>query len=207
MLAGTAFADAIKENPMLEIQQLQSAARKAGFRTNADPTDPDTVWIGHIAGTHSVAWSANPSWTGWGPFHVGRGGYRVSTFPVSSNTIANNGYWDFDRFAAGEADTLQGWKSVPHPYSSISGNVSGDRATRWFFCMDWGNSGNHKGNSFGKKTYGVLSYWHVDGGNTQPADRGCRLCLVRSACSWRHFGHRGCDHRQLSQLDARSELR
>jgi len=169
MLAGTAFADAIKENPMLEIQQLQSAARKAGFRTNADPTDPDTVWIGHIAGTHSVAWSANPSWTGWGPFHVGRGGYRVSTFPVSSNTIANNGYWDFDRFAAGEADTLQGWVSVPHPYSSISGNVSGDRATRWFFCMDWGNSGNNKGNSFGKKTYGVLSYWHVDGGNTQPA--------------------------------------
>ena len=38
MVAGTAFADAVKENPMLEIQQLQSAARKAGLRTNADPT-------------------------------------------------------------------------------------------------------------------------------------------------------------------------
>jgi hypothetical protein len=175
MLAGTVFADAMKENPMLEIRQLQSAARKASLGTNG-AADPDTVWVGHIIGTHSVPWSANPAWTGWGPFHVGRagngtttGGYRVSTWPTSPVNIENNGYWDFDRFNGGETDTLQGWNSVPHPYSSISGNVSGDRATRWFFCMDWGNSGNHKGNSFGKKTYGVISYWHVDGGNTQPA--------------------------------------
>jgi hypothetical protein len=167
--AATVLADMVKENPMLEIRAMESAARKASLRTNADPTDPDTVWVGHIVGTYSVAWSANPAWTGWGPFHVGRGGYRVANFPSSPNTIGNNGYWDFDRFNAGEADTLQGWNSVPLPYSSISGNVSGDRATRWFFCMDWGNGGNHKGNSFGKKTYGVLSYWHVDGGNTQPA--------------------------------------
>jgi hypothetical protein len=81
----------------------------------------------------------------------------------------NNGYWDFDRFNPGETDTLQGWNSLPHPYSSISGFTGNDRTTRWFFCMDWGNNGNYKGNSFGKKGYGVLSYWHVDGGSTQAA--------------------------------------
>jgi len=168
MLAGTGFADMVKENPMLELRAMESAARKAGLRTHG-ATDPDTVWIGHVSGTYSVPWSANPSWTGWGPFHVGRGGYRVNTYPTSPNTIDNNGYWDFDRLNPGEADTLQGWRSVAHPFSSISGFVGNDRATRWFFCMDWGNAGNHKGNSFGKKSYGVISYWHVDGGVTQPA--------------------------------------
>jgi len=168
MVTGNAFADMVKENPMIEIRAMESAARKPGLRTNG-PSDPDTVWVGHVAGTHSVPWSANPNWSGWGPFHVGRGGYRVSTWPASSNTIDNNGYWDFDRFNPGEADTLQGWKSVPHPFSSISSSVSGDRSTRWFFCMDWGNNGNHRGNSFGKRTYGVVSYWHQDGGALQPA--------------------------------------
>src|SRR5262245_21337404 len=78
MLAGTVFADAMKENPMLEIRQLQSAARKGGLGTNG-AADPDTVWVGHIIGTHSVPWSANPSWTRWGPFHVGRAGNGTTT--------------------------------------------------------------------------------------------------------------------------------
>jgi len=106
VMVGTVYADAVKENPMLEIQQLQSAARKAALRTNG-AADPDTVWVGHIMGTHTVPWSANPAWTGWGPFHVGRGGYRVNTgvppTPASGSpvTVDNNGYWDFDRFNPG----------------------------------------------------------------------------------------------------------
>ena len=167
MLAAPAVADVVKENPMIEIRAVESAGRKTRLGTNG-PGDPDTVWIGHVVGTHSVPWSSNPSWTGWGPFHVGRGGYRVSTWPASANTIDNNGYWDFDRFNAGEADTLQGWNSVPHPYSSISGYVGNDRQNRYFLCKDWGNAGNHRGNSFGKKSYGVISYWHQDGGALQP---------------------------------------
>src|SRR5258705_3298837 len=134
MIAGTVFADAVKENPMLEIQQLQSAARKAGLRTNADPTDPDTVWVGHISGTYAVPWSANPNWTGWGPFHVGRGGYRGSTFPASADTLGNNSYWGFDHFDSGGTDTLQGLKSRPHPYSNHSRFNGYDRTIPRILC-------------------------------------------------------------------------
>ena len=167
-IAPDAAADEyVHENPMIELRQMSAQARRSTLRTTVDPAGSDTVWVGHVVGTHSVPWSANPSWSGWGPFHVGRGGYRVTTTPTSPVTLANNGYWDFDRFNPGEADTLQGWNAVKHPSaSSYQGN---DRMYRWFQCMDYGNAGNHRGNSFGKQTYGVLSYWHVDGGATQPA--------------------------------------
>jgi hypothetical protein len=174
VMVGTVYADAVKENPMLEIQQMRSAAKKAQLRTNVDPTDGDTVWVGHVFGTHSVPWSANPNWTGWGPFHTGRGGYRIGNNspkvdepPNYSGAVSNNGYWDFDRFNAGETDTLQGWWSVSQPHASIGGFVGNDREKRWFMCFDFGNNGNHRSSDHGgKKNYGVISYWHVDNGST-----------------------------------------
>ena len=85
---------------MLELRLMRSNAQKARLGTNADPVDGDTVWIGHVFGTHAVPWSANPNWTGAGPFHVGRGGYRVGNNsatvgpPAYDASMANNGYWD-----------------------------------------------------------------------------------------------------------------
>lgn len=177
-LVGTVYADMVKENPMLEIEQLRSAAAKAQLRTTADPIDGDTVWVGHVAGTHTVYWSANPAWSGYGPFHIGRGGYRIGSTvakttpanPAYDASMANNGYWDFEpgRFNPGETDTLMGWWSLSCPYQSISGFVGPDRTKRWFFCFDYGNVGNHhSSDQGGKSTFGVTSYWHVDAGSNQ----------------------------------------
>jgi len=163
---GATADEYVHENPMIELQQMQRNARRAALRTNSDLADGDTVWVGHVVGTHNVPWSSNPSWSGHGPFHVGRGGYRVTTSPSSPVTVANNGYWDFDRFNPGETDTLQGWNAVPMPYQTTY--QGSDWRYRYAWCLDYGNAGNHRGTA-GKATYGVTGYWHVDGGSTAMA--------------------------------------
>src|SRR5262245_333493 len=49
--------------------------RAARLRTEADPGDPDTVWIGHV---YDAAFTAGGKMQagGYGPYHVGRGGRR-----------------------------------------------------------------------------------------------------------------------------------
>ena len=153
-MVGSAKADVVRVNPAAQVELMKSKARLAKLRTNG-AGDPDSVWIGHVVGSTGLPGTAG----GAGPFHVGRGGALIGTGSVAGN----NGYWDFDRLNAGEADTLQGWFPTAQPFQSVGGSNQIDR-NRPFFGLDYGNQGNYRGNSFGKKTYGVLGYWHEDNG-------------------------------------------
>src|SRR5262245_14967859 len=86
------------------------ATRAARLRTSLDPTDPDTVWIGHVYDQNWTAGGTMPA-GGYGPYRVGRGPNRPTT---SGGSIGGNGAWDFDRFQSqfspggAEQDSLQG---------------------------------------------------------------------------------------------------
>ena len=103
-------ADGIEQALMPE----RGATRAARLRTALDPTDPDTVWIGHI---YDQSWTAGGTMPagGYGPYRVGRGPNRPTK---SGGTIGDNGVWDFDRFQAAEQDSLQGWWPVARAFQS-----------------------------------------------------------------------------------------
>lgn len=153
-----AHAEVVKPAPLAIQKALQSKARLAKLRTNA-AGDPDTVFIGHVTGNTGLPGAAS----GYGPFHVGRGG-NLPTDPLNQGGAGNNGYWNWDDLNAGEADAYQGWWILTQPQQSTSSAVRNDwwRAS---FAWDFGNAGNLKGKP-GKATYGVTGYWHRDGGNT-----------------------------------------
>ena len=146
------------------------------LRSSNTGTDPDTVWIGHIA---DPAWrpkdrngnvmSAQSFPTiatgGYGPYHVGRGDNRPGIGPGSSY----NGVWDWDHLQPGEADSLMGWWPLARPYSSLPNLNFPDDKDRPFFGLDYGNLGNYVINQGLKRTFGVTGYWHRDvGRNSQP---------------------------------------
>src|SRR6266850_5969617 len=95
------------------------SSRVVPILRSTSASDPDTVWIGHVVGTTGLPGTPG----GYGPYHIGRGGNRqITQLPASA---ANNGYWDFDRFSAGENDSLQGWWPVAAPYQN-AGSASSD---------------------------------------------------------------------------------
>ncbi|NOT34320.1 MAG: T9SS type A sorting domain-containing protein [Candidatus Eisenbacteria bacterium] len=169
---GTASAEVIKVNPMAVQEALKAKARNSARRhgnTVLAPSDPDTVWIGHVTGATGLPGTA----TGDGPFHVGRGG-NLETAPTAQAGAGNNGYWGWDDLNAGEADAHQGWNIVAMPHQSVSTAVRND----WWRCfagLDFGNGGNTAGNGT-KPTYGVTGYWHRD-------DLGAPSSLVAGAAA------------------------
>ncbi|HUO37172.1 MAG TPA: hypothetical protein VMU34_04680, partial [Mycobacterium sp.] len=213
-LVGTARAEVIHENPAAKAEGMKKQAASTRLRTSNTTTgDPDSTWIGHVVGSTGLPGVAG----GYGPFHVGRGGYRplYAGNPSPANTPAvggdltysvagaNNGYWDFDRFNPGETDTLQGWWPLVTPYQSVGGSNYNDRV-RPFFGFDYGNEGCYVGNDTQKKTFGVISYWHRDAGNaamttiagTNPVSPGWAP-LTGSFSAW--CGLRG--HGDLTAVD------
>jgi hypothetical protein len=139
--------------------QSPSAAR---LRTALDPGDPDTVYVGHVYGATGLPGVAG----GAGPFHVGRGGYRVTGgAPLGA---ANNGYWDWDRFNSGEVDSLQGWWPLDRGIGT-TGGVSVSDVQRPFHGLDHGNLGCYSINQgWPQRTFGVIGYWHRDPGANVP---------------------------------------
>lgn len=95
------------------------ASRAARLRTAQDGlpgNDPDTVWIGHI---YDATYTAGGKMQagGYGPYHVGRGPNRPTRL---GGTIGDNATWDFDRFQAGEADSLRRAGGRSHGRSSLA---------------------------------------------------------------------------------------
>src|SRR5262245_11304018 len=142
------------------------ATRAAKLRTSLDPTDPDTVWIGHIYDPAFTAGGTMPA-GGFGPYHVGRGPNRPTK---SGGTIGDNGVWDFDRFqgqfapGGAERDSLQGWWPMVRAFQS--GATTFPDYRRAMFGLDHGNQVNYVINQGSpKRTFGVTGLWHRDRGN------------------------------------------
>ena len=81
------------------------------------------MFVGHVIGTTGLP--GQPG--GAMPWHVGRGRYRVSG-PLAPAGADNNGYWDWDRFNAGESDSLQGWWPLDRGLGTTGGVTVGDRS-------------------------------------------------------------------------------
>ena len=144
--------EAIKMSSVKTVKERLSRAARVGTAAIAGPGD--TTWVGHtLAGTFN-----------YGPWHVGKGPYTPG--------VSTDGVWDWDHFNAGENDSLQGWWPVVRQYTSNGGlTLSDDQRPAW--CLDFGNIGNYVLNSQHQaRTFGVLSYWHVDGGNNAPGPGG-----------------------------------
>ena len=145
--------------------RVWSAAR---LRTALDPTDPDTVWVGHI---QDPTWTAGGTMTagGYGPYRVGRGPNRPRRAGVPT-TLGGDGTWDFDRFqgpaspGGAETDSLQGWWPIARAYQS--GATTFPDWRRPFFGLDYGNQVNYVINQGSpKRTFGVTGLWHRDRGD------------------------------------------
>src|SRR5262249_52546490 len=123
--------------------------------------EADTAWIGHVM--TSTGLPGQPG--GFGKFHIGRGANR----PFSPGPAAgHNGVWDFDNLQPGELDSLQGWWPVACPYQYTSGRIASDME-RPQFALDYGNQGNYVLPQIAAtRTFGVVGYWHRDGGSTVP---------------------------------------
>jgi hypothetical protein len=165
--AGPEPGDLIETRETAGFQASRAHARALG--TTLDPIDPDTVYVGHVFG--STGLPGVPG--GAGPYHVGRGGYRVH----AGGAAADNGYWDWSRFNSGELDSLQGWWPLNRGIGTTGGVTLGDRQ-RPFHGLDYGNLGCYvidQGSP--KRTFGVTGYWHADPGALQPglADTGAAV--------------------------------
>jgi hypothetical protein len=166
-----------------DLELRGSASKAAKLRTSAS-TDPDTVWIGHIA---------DPNWRpkdrngadvthagiqtgGYGPYRIGRG----YNWPGWASPASFNGVWDWDSFGgatpaqgsfparAAEHDSLMGWWPLARPQQSGDA-VNPQDKVRAFYGLDYGNQGNYVINQGSKRTFGVTGYWHRDvGRNSQP---------------------------------------
>lgn len=95
----------------------------------------------------------------YGPFHLG-------TVPLPDPN--NDGVWDWDTFNAPTDDSLQGWWPIRRKYS-VTGGLTLTDAERAWDAIDIGNQGNYVLNSRQQpRTFGVISYWHVDAGKALP---------------------------------------
>src|SRR5207245_1416281 len=75
-----------------------------------------------------------------------------------------SGVWSWDKFVAGESDSLQGWWPMRRIYTITGGLTLADTDRPWW-AVDVGNQGNYVLDAADGRTFGVLSYWHADGGN------------------------------------------
>src|SRR5258706_2324071 len=111
----------------------------------------DTTWVGHTLPVAPYC---------YGPWHIGTG-------PNSPGSGNPNGIWDWDTFASGESDSLQGWWPIRLSYL-ITGDLAIADTDRPWWAVDIGNQGNYVSNSHQqRRTFGVTGYWHVDGGSFQ----------------------------------------
>ena len=101
---------------------------------------------------------------------------------------------DWDNFTGIQApDSLQGWWPYEREYNSTGGLTLTDDNRPWW-CLDYGNVGNFviSQQSAAKRTFGVIGYWHADGGRTQPGGSAVMwtpLAGTRSAwCGMRQHG-------------------
>ena len=127
-------------------------ARRLGTAGIAGPGD--TTWVGHtLASTFN-----------YGPYHIGKG--------PGTPGASTDGVWDWDHWNAGENDSLQGWWPFRRTYALNGGLTMSDDQRPWW-CLDYGNMGNYVLSSQHQaRTFGVLSYWHVDGGSNAPGPGG-----------------------------------
>jgi hypothetical protein len=122
----------------------------------------DTVWVGHVFDPTYTAGGTMPA-GGYGPYRLGRGPARPTGSPVG-----DNGLWDFDRFQAGESDSLHGWWPLARPYQGEGTTLPDYR--RAFEGLDYGNQANYLINQGSpKRTFGVVGLWHRDRGNASLA--------------------------------------
>lgn len=138
-------------------------ARLVGSRVHHVPRLPQTAGIRRASAANDTTWIGH-SPTGtyrYGPYQVGVGPNR----PGSGDP---NGVWDWDTFAPGENDSLQGWWPISRTYVLTGGLTIPDTDRPWW-AAEYGNVGNYVLNSQHQtRTVGVIGYWHVDGGNAHP---------------------------------------
>jgi hypothetical protein len=129
---------------------LGSRARR--LHVSAGP-DPDTVYVGK-------------SYTN----HTGPGNYwnlYTGTYLPGLN-VSTNALWDWDNSVGIQApDSLHGWWVFREQYNATGGLTLTDDQRPWW-ALDHGNTGNYviAQQSSAKRTYGVVSYWHADPGNS-----------------------------------------
>src|SRR5262245_16410841 len=118
----------------------------------------DTIWVGHVFDPTYTAGGTMPA-GGFGPYRLGRGPARPTGSPVG-----DNGLWDFDRFQAGENDSLHGWWPVARPFQGEGVTLPDYR--RAFEGLDYGNQANYVINRGSpKRSFGVVGVWHRDRGS------------------------------------------
>jgi hypothetical protein len=172
-----ALRDSINSNPMLQAGgyaarfcdssqvKLTRAAGQFNWVDNVNVpgvsvsySSGDTVWVGHVFDPTYTAGGTMPA-GGYGPYRLGRGPARPTGSPVG-----DNGLWDFDRFQAGENDSLHGWLPLARPYQGEATTLPDYR--RAFEGLDYGNQANYAINQGApKRTFGVTGLWHRDRGN------------------------------------------
>ncbi len=118
----------------------------------------NTIWLGHSVQT---VVPGTPSTYSFGPWHIGRGNNHPS---ATGSAADNSGVWTWNDWNAGESDSLQGWWPMRRAYSTTGALTLNDVDRPWW-AVDVGNQGNYVMNSAQGRTFGVLSYWHADGGN------------------------------------------
>ncbi len=144
--AGTVVAAPDDENlaPILTRPTGAIASRASRLGTSAAP---DTIYVGYTPGH-----SADNGWSVW----AGRGLHRPPT---------QGGMWDFEPpYADVHGDSLQGWWSYRNQMTGTGGLTIPDHLRPWR-ALDFGNVANYVFGA-GKRTFGVVGVWHVDGGNT-----------------------------------------
>lgn len=139
-------------------KELQTRAARLGTSIL-----PDTVYVGFSKG-HSTA---NNYWS----VYAGNDQFASpANFnrPQSDGFGSGAGLWDFEphgnNYLDVHGDSLQGWWSTRLQFF-FGGGLTIPDYTRPWNCLDFGNSVSYV---FGanKRTFGVVSAWHVDGGNT-----------------------------------------
>src|SRR5207249_173976 len=164
-------------NARTSSERASRAARQSPARINTSGLD--SIWVGHSIQTRITG---TPSTYSWGPWRIGRG----NNFPsVTGSAADNSGLWDWDHFVGGESDSLQGWWPMRRIYSITGGLTLADTDRPWW-AVDIGNLGNYTLNNAQGRTRGVISYWHVDGGNLNnpPAFTDANGSHVLPAMTW-----------------------
>src|SRR5262245_34886807 len=182
VLAGSARAQSdggvipgeVLRNGQVVKELLGSHAQR--LRTSAGP-DPDTVYVGKSFTNHT------------GPenyWNIYTGDYQPGL------NHAANALWDWDNTVGIQApDSLQGWWPYFREYNTTGGLTLTDDQRPWW-ALDYGNYGSYiiKAQTSARRTFGVVSYWHDDPGNTAGnAVRWTPLAGTRSAwCGMRQHG-------------------
>ncbi|HEY2954405.1 MAG TPA: FlgD immunoglobulin-like domain containing protein [Candidatus Eisenbacteria bacterium] len=137
---------------------MRSRAVRLGASTHVPN---DTTWVGY-----------NPAYAGSNYWSVGVGHrFPPGTFgpakgDIPANSPDNTGYWDWDHPVHG--DSLQGWWPVHNLYTTFAIAGQNDKLRPWH-AVDIGNVISYtinQGNPY-RRTFGVSSAWHVDGGRNE----------------------------------------